>query len=160
MSEKHVLDNVKVVAKGKVLVDGGDPQILGILRPPEVDGLTVPQDLSLIGFPQPRDGLDQAGLSCPVVADQSGHPARWYVEVHLGERLHGAEGLRHASQLHQRVAYAVEFGLPLPQRGRGRLRLGVRLELYAIARRPGARRFSYGVIPAVWQSAAKDPAHS
>ena len=116
MSEKHVLDNVKVVAKGKVLVDGGDPQILGILRTPEVDGLTVPEDLSLIGFPQARDRLYQAGLSCPVVADQSGHPARRYVEVHLGERLHGAEGLRHASQLHQRGAYAVEFSALLSHR--------------------------------------------
>src|ERR1700733_5948597 len=120
MSEKHVLDNVKVVAKGKVLVDGGDPQILGILRPPEVDGLTVPQDLSLIGFPQPRDGLDQAGLSCPVVADKSGHPACRYVEVHLGERLHGAEGLRHASQLHQRRAYTVGVGALLSHRAPSR----------------------------------------
>src|ERR1700733_11721502 len=116
MSEKNVLDNVKVVAKGKVLVDGGDPQILGILRPPEVDGLTVPEDLSLIGFPQARDRLYQTGLSCPVVADQRGYLACRYVEVHLGERLHGAEGLRHASQLHQRRAYTVGFSALLSHR--------------------------------------------
>jgi hypothetical protein len=51
----------------------------------------------------PGDDLDQGGLAGPVLTEQRVYLARQHVEIDLLQHPDPREGLRHASELHQRV---------------------------------------------------------
>ena len=88
--EEHVLDHVEVVGQREVLVDHLDPEAGGVLRPRDVHGLAVEQDLSAVDVVDPGDALDQRRLAGAVVADEGHHLAGVHVEVDLmqGQRPH------------------------------------------------------------------------
>ena len=47
-AEVHVLDDVEVVAEREILVDDLDPELGGVLRAVDRDGLAVEADLALV----------------------------------------------------------------------------------------------------------------
>jgi len=63
--------------------------------------LAIEPVLSVVHLVDAGDGLDQGRLAGAVVTDERGDPAGMGVEVHIGERLHGAEALVHPAQLQQ-----------------------------------------------------------
>ena len=72
----------------------------------DVRGLAEEPELARVGEVHARDGLDQRRLAGAVVADQGDDLAGVDVEVHVGERLHGAEALVDAVQVEDRVAHS------------------------------------------------------
>jgi hypothetical protein len=50
--EKHVLDDVEVVAECEVLVDRLDPHRLGLTRAGVANRLALPQHLAAVGRPE------------------------------------------------------------------------------------------------------------
>ena len=72
VAEEHVLDDVEVVAQRQVLIDGRDPVRLGVARAVEVDRLALPEDLPLVGLPEPEMVLISDGLAGAVVAGERG----------------------------------------------------------------------------------------
>ncbi len=99
VAEEQVPGHVEVVGEREVLVDGRDPEVRRVLRALDVRGLAEEPELARVGQVHARDGLDERRLAGAVVADQGDHLAGVDVEVHVGERLHGAEALVHAVEV-------------------------------------------------------------
>ena len=97
-AEEEVADDVDVVAQREVLVDGRDAQVLGVVRPVDLDGLALPLDDALIDGVHAGDRLDQRGLSGAVVADQGDHFTGVDLQLDVGERLDGTEPLGDPAQ--------------------------------------------------------------
>ena len=68
-----------------------------------VDLLAVEQVLALVAGLDPGDRLDQRRLAGAVVADERDDLTGVDLEVDVGERLHGAEALRHSLGLEERA---------------------------------------------------------
>ena len=98
-AEKHVLDDVEVVAESEVLVDDLDPEPCSILRPVNVDGRPLEEDLAAVGGVRAGHALDERRLAGTVVADECHHLAAPHLEVDVGQRLHRPEGLRNVPEL-------------------------------------------------------------
>ena len=65
----------------------------------DADRLALEEDLAAVGGVRAGDRLDERGLARAVVADESHHLAASDLEVDVGERLHGPEGLRDVAEL-------------------------------------------------------------
>ena len=89
----------RLSAERQVLIDRPDSLRLGIPRTMEMNGISVPYDLSLVGRPQARDRLDHDRFPGTVVSRQSRHLARRDLEIDFGQRLHRAEPLGHPAEL-------------------------------------------------------------
>ncbi len=97
-AEEEVADDIEVVAERQVLVDRGDAQLLGVLRPVDADRASLPLDRALVRLVHPGDGLHQGGLAGAVVADQGEHFTGADLQLDVGERLDGAEPLGDPAQ--------------------------------------------------------------
>lgn len=53
-AEEEVADDVEVAAHREVLVDGRDPEELGVLGASDLDGFALPLDDALVGGPTPE----------------------------------------------------------------------------------------------------------
>src|SRR3954452_2421969 len=104
-SEKHVLDDVEVVAQREVLVDDLDSQVRGVLRAVHMDRLALEQVLAGVEAVDPGDGLHQGRLARPVVADQRRDLSGVDGEVDVVQHVHGTEALVDAAQLQQRFGH-------------------------------------------------------
>ena len=102
-SQEHVLHDVQVVTEREILVDGLDPERGGLARGANPNRLSVPEDLPALRSVDPGDALDHHRLAGPVVADERGHLACPYVQVHVDERLHRPEVLRDAAEAKERL---------------------------------------------------------
>ena len=92
-AEKHVLHDVQVVGQREVLVHGLDPQPRRVARGADVDRVTLPQELAVVGLVDAGNALGQHRLAGAVVAAQRGDLAGREVEVDVVQGLDGAEVL-------------------------------------------------------------------
>ncbi len=98
VAEEEVGDDVEVVAQRQVLVDDGDAEFLGVVRPVDLHRLALPLDGALVDGMHPGDGLDQGGLAGAVVADEGDDLTGADLQVDVGERLDGAEPFGDSAQ--------------------------------------------------------------
>ena len=101
-AEIEVRDDVEVVAQRQVLVDGLDPEPVGVARVADRHLAALEAVAPAVGRLRAGDGLDQRGLAGAVVAHQRDDLARVDLEVDVDERLDGAEALRDPDALEQR----------------------------------------------------------
>ncbi|GDY57626.1 hypothetical protein SVIO_082490 [Streptomyces violaceusniger] len=100
-AEEEIADDVEVVAEREVLVDGGDPQVLGVVRAADVEGAALPFEGARVGRFDARDHLDQGGLPRAVVAHQGDDLTGVDLQLDVRERLDRAEALEDATQRQQ-----------------------------------------------------------
>lgn len=100
-AEEEIADDIEVVAEREVLVDGGDPQMLGVVRAADVDGAAPPFEGARVGRLDPRDHLDQGGLPRAVVAHQGDDLTGVDLQIDVPERLDRAEALEDPAQRQQ-----------------------------------------------------------
>ena len=101
-AEVEVRDDVEVVAQRQILVDGLDPEPVGVARVADRHLPALEAVAPAVGGLRAGDGLDQRGLAGAVVAHERDDLARVDLEVDVGERLDGAEALRDPDALEQR----------------------------------------------------------
>ena len=133
----------------------------------EVNRLSLPHDLALVGRPQPGDRLDRHRLAGAVVARQRRHLSRRDVEIDPGQRLHGAEPLGDPAERQQRRPVRAAAVGRWRRRGSPKCSSPPSVRRAPPVRRKGPRTLSLRrgsldqlVIPAALQSAAYLPAHS
>jgi len=97
--EVEVGDDVEVVAEREVLIDRRDPDVGGVRGRVDPHLLAVEDELALVGRPHAGDRLDERRLPSAVVAHERDDLPRVDGELHLGQRLHGAEPLGDSFQL-------------------------------------------------------------
>src|SRR5439155_26527060 len=102
--EEHVGGDIERWGDGEILVDGLDARAARVERRPEVHGLTVEADLTLVGVDRPRERLDQRRLAGAVVADHGEDLVRVQVEVGPGEGGHVPVALDEPARLKDRLA--------------------------------------------------------
>ncbi len=107
LPEVEVRDYVEVVAKGKVLEDGRDPELAGRIGIGDLHRLALEVGLPGVGRLDAVDRLHQRGLACPVVAHQGDDLAGVDLEVDVGEGLNGAEALAEPPQREEMIGLAV-----------------------------------------------------
>ena len=95
--DQDVLGHRKVRAEIDLLVDGADPDGLGVLGGSDVDVLPVEGDGAGIRPLDAGQDLDQRGLAGAVLADEGVDLAWCQVEVHALEGLHAGEGFLDAA---------------------------------------------------------------
>jgi hypothetical protein len=100
-AEEEIADDIEVAAHREVLVDGRDPQDLGVLWTLDLDGTALPLDDAPVGGTDPRDHLDQGGLAGGVVAHQGDHLPGPDLQLDVHQRLDGSEALGDAAQRQQ-----------------------------------------------------------
>ena len=103
-AEEHVRDDVEVVAEREILVDGLDAEPRRVARRVDLRLVALDEDRPGVGQVRPRDALDQRRLAGAVVADERHDLAGVHLEVDVRQRLHGAEALRDAAQLEDRLS--------------------------------------------------------
>src|SRR4051794_24358428 len=101
-AEEQVVGDVEGRADGEGLVDGLDPVATGVDRRLHLDGLTVHEDLALVGDDGAREALDQRRLAGAVVADDREDLARHQLEVGAAERGHVAVALDQTARFENR----------------------------------------------------------
>ena len=98
LAEEEVGDDVEVLAKREVLVDGRDPEFRRGLRRVELDTLPPERRLAVVRRLHARDRLDQGRLAGAVVAQEAHDLAGPHLQVDLLHGFDGAEALRHSLQ--------------------------------------------------------------
>src|SRR5699024_6277084 len=113
--EEEVPDDVEVVAKSEVLVDGGYTQALCVCGVCDVDRLAVPgDDTAVVGGVCPGDHLDQGGFSGTVVTEERDDLALLHAKVDLVQGAHCPEGLGDPGQFQDRCAHELMSSFFLP----------------------------------------------
>jgi hypothetical protein len=100
-AHEDVLGDGELAVEARLLVDGGDPQRLGVARVMDVHRLVVEADGPGVRLIDPGDDLDEGGLAGAVLADQGVHLAGTHVEVHMVERLDARKGFADVLQLQE-----------------------------------------------------------
>ena len=90
-AEEHVGDDVEVVGQCQILVDDLDPEIGGVFRAVDLDGLPVELGVAFVERVDPDDPFDQGRLAGTVVADERHHLSGADLEVDFVQRIHCAE---------------------------------------------------------------------
>ncbi len=108
-AEEDVLGDRQVRDQVELLVDGGDPEPLGVLRTMDAHLLTAHEDPPGVGRIGTGEHLDQRALAGAVLTEQHMHLATAQVEVDTVERDHAGKGLAYALDAQQlvRVAHGV-----------------------------------------------------
>ena len=112
-TDQQVLGHRQVRAEVDLLVDGADPELLGVERRSDGDLLAIEGDRARVGSLDAGQDLDQGGLACAVLPDQRVDLAAGHREVDVAECLDAREGLVDAFH-HDDVG--VRFGHHGPQR--------------------------------------------
>src|SRR5215472_1906009 len=116
-AQEHVLHDVQVVRQREVLVHGLDAQLRGVARAADLDGMTLPVQLPVVGLVDARDALGEDRLAGAVVPAETRHLARRQVQVDGGQRLHRAEVLVQAAHPEQGLGrVVVSHGSMAPRR--------------------------------------------
>jgi hypothetical protein len=89
--EKHVVDDVEVVAQREILVHDLDAEQRGVPWPVDAPGGPVKDQLARVDAMDTADAFDQRRLARPVVADEGGHLSRLGDEVHRRQHMHRTE---------------------------------------------------------------------
>ncbi len=80
-----------------------DAEVRRIARVADVDGLALPEDLTVVHLIDAGDAFGEDRLAGAVVSSKGGHLARRKVQIDCVQGLHGAEVLLEASHLEQRL---------------------------------------------------------
>ena len=126
VGDEDVLGHVQVREQQRLLVDGGQPGRLRLLRVGQVDRLPLDEDLSRVALHDPGQDLDQGRLAGAVLPHQRVDLACVEPQRHVVQRLRHVEALGEVAHLqHRRAA------------GSGRHEAG--LTATSIAPRPAGR---------------------
>ncbi len=98
-AEEHVRRRVDLRRQREVLIDGLDPQVARLMRGVDRDGLTLEEDLALVGRMDSDHRLDQRALARAVVAYERDDLLRVDGEVRASQRLHAAKALYDLARL-------------------------------------------------------------
>ena len=91
--------DVHVPAQREVLVDHLDPDVAALLRPAEMRRLAVDEHLAVVALVGAGQHLHERRLAGGVVADETEDLAGLQAEIHVSQRVHGAEILLDAAHL-------------------------------------------------------------
>jgi hypothetical protein len=131
-SEEHVRRGVDVVGEGQGLVDGLDPERLGIARVRDRDLVTVDDDLAAVRRMGSRERADERGLARAVPADEPDDLPGIKVDADVVDGVDAAERDPDVAHLHEGR---------LRRRGAG---LRCRSDRFAHLRLPPLRRIAGG----------------
>ena len=105
-SHEYVADNRHAVDQRSVLIDRFDADPLAVLAGFHLDRFAVGEDLSGIGFHNPRHQLDHRRFAGAIVAQQAYDLALIDVEVEIDQRLDGAVAFGDSADLEERRGHA------------------------------------------------------